>query len=58
MGVFAQMNGKIDVIEYSEIGKDLSESTYADGELMYNEGNILNFLLHVETLKEIVLSEK
>jgi len=52
------MNGKVDVIEYSEIGKEQAESCYADGELMYNEGNILNFLLHVETLKEIVLSEK
>ena len=25
---------------------------------MFNEGNILNFLLHVDTLKDIVLSEK
>lgn len=58
MGVFAQVNGKIDVVEYSEIGKEQAEMAYADEELMFNEGNILNFLLHVDTLKDIVLSEK
>ena len=46
------------MIEYSEIGKAMSEECFSDGELIYNQGNILNFLLHLETLKEIVSSEK
>jgi UDP-N-acetylglucosamine/UDP-N-acetylgalactosamine diphosphorylase len=58
LGVFAQVNGLIDVIEYSEIGKQQAEECFSDGELVYNEGNILNFILHVDTMRDIVLSEK
>ena len=55
VGVIAQMDGKIDVIEYSEIGPTLSELTFADGELVYNEGSILIFLLAYDTLKDVIL---
>jgi UDP-N-acetylglucosamine/UDP-N-acetylgalactosamine diphosphorylase len=44
------------VIEYTEISKSMAEACYADDQLMYNEGNILNFMIHVETLKDVVLS--
>lgn len=36
----------------------MAEACYADDQLMYNEGNILNFMIHVETLKDVVLSQK
>uniref|UniRef100_A0A7S3LWH2 UDP-N-acetylglucosamine diphosphorylase n=1 Tax=Palpitomonas bilix TaxID=652834 RepID=A0A7S3LWH2_9EUKA len=40
VGVLALVDGKVGVVEYSEMSKEIAHSTSADGELEYNAGNI------------------
>jgi len=54
IGVFVKKNDKLDLIEYSELGDEMAEETFEDGVLKYNQGNIINFLMEVETLNNLV----
>ena len=49
-GVFCKQNGKIRIIEYTEMPKDLSEKVKEDGELVFGEINIISNLFSVEAV--------
>ena len=57
VGVFALVDGKPSVIEYSVIGKDLSEKKNEEGELQYKHANILNFMMKLQWLEDQVMCE-
>ena len=42
VGVVCRLDGQIQVVEYSEIGKEASEMRTGDGKLKYKAGNICN----------------
>jgi UDP-N-acetylglucosamine/UDP-N-acetylgalactosamine diphosphorylase len=54
IGVFCRRGDTLDLIEYSELGEDMAKETDADGDLKYNQGNIVNFMVEVKTLNELV----
>lgn len=51
VGVFALMNKKWGVIEYTEIGAERSAERDAAGELVYNCGNIASHVCHLDFLE-------
>ena len=53
IGVFVMKGKVLDIIEYTELGEDMSNETLESGEIKYNQGNIVNFLLSVEMLNEL-----
>ena len=53
VGVFVQRSGVLDVIEYSTIGEAMATQTFDDGQLKFNQGNFLNFMISVEMLNEL-----
>ena len=61
VGVFAKVDGKYDLIEYSELSEDLAKKTNDKGELLFNHGidfmnaitiigNILNYMVSLSGL--------
>lgn len=57
VGVFCKKNGKIGVIEYSEISEELRCMVDENGKLVYGESNILSHLYNIRAL-EILKSKK
>jgi len=57
IGVFVKRGEKYDIIEYSELGEDMAKETFEDGSLKFNQGNIVNFLIEVETLNSLVFGK-
>lgn len=57
IGVFVKRGEAIDIIEYSELGEDMAKETYEDGNLKFDQGNIVNFLINVETLESLVFGK-
>jgi len=53
VGVVCKLEGKIQVVEYSEISKETSELRTADGKLTYKAGNICNHFFTREFLKRV-----
>lgn len=53
VGVICLKNDKYAVVEYSEIDKDLSEQTDANGALVYRAANIANHFYTTQFLKNI-----
>jgi len=54
VGVVVKRNGKYDIIEYSELTKEDAEAVNEKtGELKYNLGNILVFLLKTDKLIDL-----
>lgn len=53
VGVICKKNGKVGVIEYSEIPPELAEATDEDGELMYGESHIMCNLFSMDILNEL-----
>ena len=53
VGVFCKKDGKPNVIEYTEISKELAEATDEKGELLYGESHILCNQFHMEALEKI-----
>jgi len=53
VGVFCKRDGKPGVIEYSEISKEMAESTDENGELLFGESNIMAHLYSIEALEKL-----
>ena len=53
VGVFCKKNGKPNVIEYTEITDEMSESTDKDGELLYGESHILCNLFSLSAVERM-----
>lgn len=53
VGVICKQDGKVGVMEYSEIPKEYSEAVDEDGELVYGESHIMCNLFNMDILKEL-----
>ena len=53
VGVFCKMNGKAKVIEYIDLPEEMAEERDENGELVYGEVNIANYLFHRSVLEEL-----
>ena len=53
VGVFCKKNGKPNVVEYTEIPKEMSEATDENGELIYGESHILCNLFNVSAIERM-----
>ena len=53
VGVFCKKNGKPNVVEYTEIPKEMSEATNENGELIYGESHILCNLFNVSAIERM-----
>ena len=53
VGVFCKRNGKISVIEYSELPKEMSEMTNEEGELVFGDAHIMCNLFSLNALEKI-----
>ena len=51
VGVVCKLEGKIQVVEYSEIAKDTAELRNKEGKLTYSAGNICNHFFTRDFLK-------
>jgi len=54
VGVIAMKNNVPTIVEYSELGEDLSKQKDKNGKLMYRLGNICNNVFKVSFLSKIV----
>lgn len=52
-GVFCKKNGKVTVVNYTEISEDMSNKTDEKGNLLYGDMNILSHLFSVNALNKI-----
>jgi UDP-N-acetylglucosamine/UDP-N-acetylgalactosamine diphosphorylase len=55
VGVTAELNGRMHVLEYSELPTDLADSEDAEGKLLFGAANICNHYLSVSFLQQRVL---
>lgn len=53
VGVFCKMNGKAKVIEYIDLPEEMAEERDSNGELVYGEVNIGNYLFHRSVLEDL-----
>lgn len=53
VGVFCKKDGKPNVIEYTEISKEMAEAKNEKGELLYGESHILCNMFHISVLEEL-----
>ena len=57
VGVFCKENGRVKVIEYTELPQDLSTELNEHGELLYGESHIMCNLFNIEALKRATTQE-
>ena len=55
VGVAAEKNGKMVILEYIEIPKALAETSDENGKLIYSAGNICNHYLNLSFLVKVIL---
>lgn len=55
VGVYAMLDDKPYVVEYSIIGDELAQKKNEKGELYFNHSNLLNFMMRVKFLEETIL---
>ena len=55
VGVSVSINGRLNILEYSEIPIDLAEATDAEGKLVYGAANICNHYMTLKFLTDVVL---
>ncbi len=53
VGVLCLKNGLPDIVEYYELTEEMATARRADGELLYGDGVILNYLFRADKLQEI-----
>lgn len=53
VGVFCAVNGKIQVVEYSDLPEDLSQQRHDNGELRFNAGSIAIHLFGVQFVERL-----
>jgi len=53
VGIFCKKNGKPNVVEYTEISKEMSEATDSNGELIFGESHILCNLFNVSAIERM-----
>lgn len=57
VGVLCKRGGLPDIIEYYELDEELANAKNGQGELLYADGVILNYLFRASSLEEVVGSE-
>ena len=57
VGVLCKQNGKIKVIEYTELPKDIAIITHDDGELVFGESHIMCNLFNINAIKRASTKE-
>ena len=57
VGVFCKKNGKVKVVEYTELPKDIAKITDKNGELVFGESHIMCNLFNIEALKKASSNE-
>jgi UDP-N-acetylglucosamine/UDP-N-acetylgalactosamine diphosphorylase len=55
VGVTAQLDGRMHILEYSEIPQQLAESSDSNGKLLFGAANICNHYVSVRFLSEVIL---
>lgn len=58
VGVFLNLNGKPEMMDYADMPSYLNEQLDSNGKLLYRAGNMLNYLLSVKKLSEVLLNEE
>lgn len=53
VGAFCNKNGKIKVIEYSEMPEEMAEAVDENGELLFGESHIMCNLFHIDALEKV-----
>ena len=53
VGVLCKRGGRPDIIEYYELNEELANARDKDGELLYRNGVILNYLFRISALEEV-----
>jgi len=56
VGVVGQIDGKLQVIEYSDLSKEEMEARNPDGRLKYNNGNIAIHLFNIDFIERLIKS--
>lgn len=57
VGIFCKQNGKVRVIEYTELPKEIAEETNPNGELKFGESHIMCNLFNIKALEKASTKE-
>jgi UDP-N-acetylglucosamine/UDP-N-acetylgalactosamine diphosphorylase len=58
VGVFASLDGRVEIVEYSELSEEEQEMRDESGELVYGMGNIAIHIFSTAFLKDVLSSEQ